>query len=100
MFSIALEHYIILTFAAIMRLVKRIPHDRYLIELHQYNQKLILKIALDQYEQSFKLPESENGISDLEQLLSSTDFLGNCLQRFISMREDFTASFKSIQNEN
>ena len=83
-----------------MRLLKRIPHDRYLIELHHYNQKLILKIALDQYEQSFKIPESENGVSDLELLLSSTDFLGNCLHRFISMREDFAASYKSIQNEN
>ena len=83
-----------------MRLLKRIPHDRYLIELHQYNQKLILKIAIDHYEQSFKLPESENGVSDLERLLSSTDFLKTRLQRFISMREDFTTSFKSIQNEN
>ena len=83
-----------------MRLLKRIPHERYLIELHQYNQKIILKIAIDQYEQSFKLPESENGVSDLERLLSSTDFLKTCLQRFISMREDFTTSFKSIQNEN
>ena len=83
-----------------MRLLKRIPHERYLIELHQYNQKIILKIAIDQYEQSFKFPESENGVSDLERLLSSTDFLKTCLQRFISMREDFTTSFKSIQNEN
>jgi len=83
-----------------MRLLKRIPHERYLIELHQYNQKIILKIAIDQYEQSFKLPESEHGVSDIERLLSSTDFLKTCLQRFISMREDFTTSFKSIQNEN
>lgn len=84
-----------------MRILKRIPHDRYLIELHQYNQKLILKIALDNYEQSFKLPESEiDGIRDLENLVSSTDFLRTCLQRFISMREDFTTSFKSIKNED
>lgn len=84
-----------------MRLLKRIPHDRYLIELHQYNQKLILKVALDQYEQSFKLPESEiYGVTELEQLISSTDFLKTCLQRFISMRADFATSFKSIKNED
>ena len=84
-----------------MRLLKRIPHDRYLIELHQYNKKLILKVALDQYEQSFKLPESEiYGVRELEQLISSTDFLKTCLQRFISMRADFTTSFKSIKNED
>ena len=84
-----------------MRLLKRIPHDRYLIELHQYNQKLILKVALDQYEQSFKLPESDiHGVKELEQLISSTDFLKTCLQRFISMRSDFTTSFKSIKNED
>ncbi|MEJ6505327.1 MAG: hypothetical protein QNK70_01300 [Crocinitomicaceae bacterium] len=81
-----------------MRLLKRIPHDRYLIELHQYNQKLILKISLDHYEQIFKIPESDlYGQDEFEKLVNSTDFLSNCLKRFITMREDFTSSFNSIQ---
>ncbi|MEJ6588565.1 MAG: hypothetical protein QNL43_02065 [Crocinitomicaceae bacterium] len=80
-----------------MRLIKRIPHDRYLIELHQYNQKMILKISLDHYEQIFKIPESENyGQEEFETLVNSSEFLSNCLKRFITMREDFTSSFNSI----
>lgn len=79
-----------------MRLLKRIPHERYLIELHQYNQKLILKISLDQYEQIFKIPQTEtSGPEDLENLAHSEEFLGNCLKRFITMREDLNASLNS-----
>jgi hypothetical protein len=71
-----------------MRLIKEIPHSRYLIQVHEYNSKYLLKITLDSYEQIFKF-DKDSGLQldDLDDLLSE-DFLANCLTRFISMRAD------------
>jgi hypothetical protein len=71
-----------------MRLVKQIPHERYLIQIHQYNGKFILKIELGGYEQLFKIAESEVDIEKLEINLSDV-FLKNCFDRFLSMRSDW-----------
>ena len=71
-----------------MRLIKEIPHTRYLIQVHEYNSKYLLKITLDSYEQIFKFDiDSGLQLDDLDNLLSE-DFLANCLTRFISMRAD------------
>ena len=71
-----------------MRLIKEIPHTRYLIQVHEYNSKYLLKITLDSYEQIFKFDiDSGFQLDDLDDLLSE-DFLATCLTRFISMRAD------------
>ena len=73
-----------------MRLVKKIPHDRYLIEIHEYNRKYILNITLDAYEQIYKIPVQE--ISSLEKIedLINEEFLLKNLKRFVEMRQDWT----------
>ena len=73
-----------------MRLVKKIPHDRYLIEIHEYNSKYILNITLDAYEQIYKIPIQE--ISSLERIedLINEEFLSKNLKRFFEMRQDWT----------
>ena len=72
-----------------MRLVKQIPHDRFLIQIHQYNCKFILKIELSGFEQLFKI--SETDILDIELIEKNLNpqFFSNCLTRFIAMREDW-----------
>jgi hypothetical protein len=71
-----------------MRLVKEIPHPRYLIQIHEYNSKYLLKITLDSYEQIFKFDKDQfSNLDDIEVLLSD-EFFTNCLSRFISMRKD------------
>ena len=79
-----------------MRLVKEIPHTRYLIQIHEYNAKYILKVTLDTYEQIFKLDQRE--FHDLNQieLMLTDDFYKNCLDRFLSMRNDFINFQKQI----
>ena len=72
-----------------MRLLKRIPHERFLIEIHQYNQKFLLKITLDHYEQIFKIDESEVSNLNIFNTLVDSEFLQGCLTRFVSMRSDF-----------
>ena len=71
-----------------MRLVKEISHPRYLIQIHEYNSKYLLKITLDSYEQIFKFDKDQfPNLDDIEVLLSD-NFFSNCLSRFISMRND------------
>ena len=82
-----------------MRLLKRIPHERFLIELHQYNGKYLLKISLDHYEQIYKIAEDQLDDTDFFDSLINTQFLKSCLNRFISMRSDFVNELKQYENE-
>jgi hypothetical protein len=72
-----------------MRLLKQIPHERFLIQLHSYNGKFILTISLDQFEQTFKVAESDfPRVEEIETLIQGA-FLTKCIHRFIEMRGDW-----------
>ena len=72
-----------------MRLIKQIPHERFLIQLHSYNGKFILSISLDQFEQIFKVSENDfPQVESIETLIQGT-FLTKCIHRFIEMRSDW-----------
>lgn len=78
-----------------MRLVKDIPHDRYKIQIFQYNSKYILKIELGQFEQIFKIGEIDvEGLMDVENMITQ-DLLKNSLSRFVAMRSDWERSFNT-----
>lgn len=76
-----------------MRLVKDIPHERYKIQIHQYNGKYILQIELDQYAQSYKIGDTDvNSLEELERMITP-ELLSNTLKRFIDMRTDWGKAF-------
>ncbi|MFM6936051.1 MAG: hypothetical protein ACKOXP_11455 [Flavobacteriales bacterium] len=78
-----------------MRFIKQIPHERFLIQLHAYNGKFILSISLDQYEQSFKVNETDfPQVNQLEKLIEG-EFLSKCIHRFIEMRSDWMKVLQS-----
>lgn len=80
-----------------MRLIKQIPHEHFLVQVHQYNNKYILSITLDEYEQSFKVPvDMISDLSLLEAALQSS-FYSACLQDFIKMRERWLLVQQQIQ---
>jgi len=82
-----------------MRLVKQFPHERYLIQIHQYNGKYILKIELGQFEQLFKISEMDlTSLDDLEKMIQG-EFLSNCLKRFVEMRTDWQDAFNKLQKQ-
>ena len=77
-----------------MRLLKDIPHDRYKIQVFNYNGKYIVKIELGQFEQTFKIGETDvYGLEDVERMLSP-ELLSNALKRFVEMRSDWETAFK------
>ncbi len=77
-----------------MRTIKEIPHERYRISILNYNAKYIVKIELGQFEQLFKIGESDvNSLEEIEAMITQ-DLLSNCLKRFIEMRTDWESAFQ------
>lgn len=82
-----------------MRVIAEIPHDRYKIQIFNYNSKYILKVELGQFEQVYKIGELDVvGLEDIK-LMVTEELLENCLHRFVSMRTDWENAF-ARKNEN
>ncbi len=82
-----------------MRLIKEIPHERYKIQLFQYNGKYIAKIELGQFEQTYKIGETDvYGVEDLEKMITP-QLLENALKRFVEMRTDWGNAFNEKNND-
>ena len=80
-----------------MRVVEEIPHDQFKITIFSWNNKYILKIEIGQFEQVYKINESDvMGTDDIKSMLDSA-FLSKVMNRFVEMRSDFAESFKKIQ---
>lgn len=78
-----------------MRVIADIPHDRYKIQIFLYNAKYLVKIELGQFEQTFKIAESDvNGLEELKRMVTD-QLLRNSLDRFLSMRTDWEEAFKN-----
>ena len=79
-----------------MRVIAEIPHSHFKIQIFSWNGKYQLKIEIDQYEQTFKVSETNvNGLDDVKALITE-DFLNKVMGRMISMREDWNEALKSI----
>ena len=80
-----------------MRLVETIPHDRFTIQVFAWNGKYLLKIELDQYEQTFKIPETDvMGAGALKTVLTP-DFLHAVLKIFVEMRTVWLSATQSVR---
>ena len=78
-----------------MRVIADIPHPRYKIQIFLYNAKYLVKIELGQFEQTFKVAESDvNGLEELKRMVTD-QLLRNTLERFLSMRTDWEEAFKN-----
>ena len=82
----------------IVRVIAEIPHERYKIQIFNYNSKYLVKVELGQFEQIFKIGEMDvNGIEDIKSMVTD-ELLENCLQRFVGMRTDWEKSFSAKNN--
>ncbi|WP_343636611.1 hypothetical protein [Fluviicola sp.] len=78
-----------------MRVIADIPHPRYKIQIFSYNAKYLVKIELGQFEQTFKIAETDvNGLEELKRMVTD-QLLRNSLDRFLSMRTDWEEAFKN-----
>ena len=78
-----------------MRLIKDIPHERFKIQIFNYNAKYIVKIELGQFEQTFKIGETDvETLDDVERMITP-ELLKNAIGRFVEMRSDWEEGFKN-----
>lgn len=81
-----------------MRLIKDLPHPKYKIQIFHYNAKYIVKIELGQFEQSYKIGDTDvTGPEEIEKMISP-ELLSNALKRFIEMRTDWERAFNEKNN--
>jgi len=81
-----------------MRVIAELPHPQMKITLFHWNAKYIIKIEIGQFEQVFKISELEiSGVEELKKLLNE-DFMESVMERFLSMREDFSLSLQKLQS--
>ncbi|MEJ6681104.1 MAG: hypothetical protein QNL21_03320 [Flavobacteriales bacterium] len=79
-----------------MRVIAEIPHSHFKIQIFSWNGKYQLKIEIDQYEQTYKVSETNvKGLEEVKALITE-DFLSKVMGRMISMREDWNEALKSI----
>lgn len=80
-----------------MRVVEEIPHNQFKITIFSWNGKYITKIEIGQFEQVYKINESDvMGVDDIKMMINDA-FLSKVMNRFVEMRSDFAESFKNIQ---
>ena len=76
-----------------MRVISEIAHERYKIQIFNYNAKYLIKVELGQFEQIFKIAETEvSSLQEVEAMVTE-QLLTNCLTRFISMRSDWENAY-------
>lgn len=81
-----------------MRVIEEIPHPKFKIQIFSYNAKYILKIELGQFEQTYKIGETDvMGLDDIKAMITK-EFLTTCIQRFVTMREDWNNAFRNKNN--
>ncbi len=81
-----------------MRVLKDIPHELYKIQIFEYNEKYIVKIELDQFEQTFKIGQLDvNSLDEVEKMITK-ELLSNSLKRFVTMRSDWQSAFANKNN--
>lgn len=79
-----------------MRTVTKIPHPKLDISIFLRENKYIVKIVLDQYEQVYRLNAPDvSGMEEMEKLVSE-EFLNKVWMRFVEMSKDFGEAFRKV----
>lgn len=82
-----------------MKTVTKIDHPKLDISIFLRENKYIVKIVLDQYEQVFRLNQMDvSGIEEVEKMISQA-FLEKVWMRFVAMSKDFKEAFNTIYTQ-
>jgi hypothetical protein len=75
-----------------MRIISTIPHPLVKISVFAMNNKYLLKMEANGYEQVYKIPEDEvTGVESIQQLLTD-DFMNSVVDRFKQMMVDWNST--------
>ena len=83
-----------------MRTTAKIPHPKMDISIFLRENKYIVKIVLDQYEQIYRINQTDvTGMDDMKAMVNN-DFLNKAYMRFVDMSKDLKIAFKEINTNN
>ncbi len=72
-----------------MRIISTIPHPLVKISVFSMNNKYLLKMEANGYEQVYKIPEDEvSGVESIQKILTD-EFMDTVIERFKSMMLDW-----------
>ena len=78
-----------------MRLLETVEHPKFKVAIHAYNDKYIVNVTLDGYEQVFKINQNDvNGLESLKGALTEEFYL-NCMRQFLEMRKNWLTNLKN-----
>jgi hypothetical protein len=78
-----------------MRIVTTIPHPLVKISVFAMNNKYLLKMEANGYEQVYKIPEDEvDGLGKIENILTE-EFMNSVVERFKSMMTDWNSALNN-----
>ena len=79
-----------------MRVIAEIPHQVMKITVFAWNEKYHIKYEVGQFEQTFKIGQTDiMGVHDIKKM-STPEFETKVLKRFVEMRSDFAEAWKTI----
>ena len=79
-----------------MRTVAKIEHPKMDISIYLRENKYIVKIVMDQYEQVYRINGTDvTGMDDMKSMVSG-DFLSAVYMRFVEMSKDLKSAFLNI----
>jgi hypothetical protein len=81
-----------------MRVIAEIPHELFKISIHSYNAKYIIKVELDNFEQSYKVTEDSASFEEVKRMVDE-EFLNAVFEQFLAMRTAFGNTYsRNINN--
>ncbi|MDG2226179.1 MAG: hypothetical protein P8L20_00465 [Flavobacteriales bacterium] len=79
-----------------MRTVAKIEHPKMDISIYLRENKYIVKIVMDQYEQVYRINGTDvTGMDDMKAMVSG-EFLSAVYMRFVEMSKDLKSAFLNI----
>ena len=81
-----------------MRTVAKIEHPKMDISIYLRENKYIVKIVMDQYEQVYRINATDVTGMDVMKAMVSGDFLTQVYLRFVEMSKDLKNAFKNINS--
>lgn len=81
-----------------MRVIAEIPHKVMKITIFAWNEKYHIKYEVGQFEQTFKIGQTDvMGVDDIRKMLTPA-FDEEVLKRFVAMRSGFADAWNNLQN--
>ena len=78
-----------------MRLIETVEHPKFKVAIHAYNDKYIVNVTLDDYEQVFKIKQADvDGVNSIKEALTEEFYL-NCMRQFLEMRKNWLTNLKN-----